>query len=86
MYCLKPIDEAAILRAAKIGKIITIEEHGPFGGLGSIICQISATKQQSRVFCFYLPDTAVIAGKSPDVFNHYGLNAEGIVKKALEMI
>lgn len=86
MYCLKPIDEAAILHAAKTGRIITVEEHAPHGGLGSMVCQITASNHPVPVRCLSLPDAAVIAGTSAQVFDHYGLNSGGIVKTALEML
>ena len=41
MYCVKPIDEAAVIRAAEETKaIVTIEEHGPIGGLAGMVSQI----------------------------------------------
>ena len=33
-----------------------------------------------------LPDAPVITGTSKEVFDHYGLNAEGIAKKAGELV
>ncbi|MBQ4469433.1 MAG: hypothetical protein II917_04760, partial [Synergistaceae bacterium] len=37
MYCIKPLDCEGLLKAAKGKKlVITVEEHSPFGGLGSI--------------------------------------------------
>jgi transketolase len=33
-----------------------------------------------------LPDEPVITGNSRQVFDYYGLNAEGIVKAAMELI
>ena len=37
MYCVKPLDEQTILNQAKGKKlVVTVEEHAPFGGLGSM--------------------------------------------------
>jgi len=33
-----------------------------------------------------LPDSPVITGKSQEVFDHYGLNAAGIVRAANEIL
>ena len=33
-----------------------------------------------------LPDAPVITGTSKEVFDYYGLNAEGIAKKAIEAL
>ena len=81
MYCVKPLDTAAVLLAAKNSDlIVTIEEHAPFGGLGAVTAQTVAAGCPKRVLTMALPDDHVITGKSQAVFDHYGLNAEGIVK------
>ncbi len=41
MYCVKPLDKKAIVKAAENAKlVITVEEHAPFGGLGSMVSQV----------------------------------------------
>lgn len=87
MYCIKPLDKNAILEAAASTKaIITIEEHSYLGGLGSMVSQIVAKECPCRVVNLALPDEPAIAGKSQEVFDYYGLNVEGIVKTAREML
>ena len=81
MYCLKPIDKAAVEKAViETRGIVTIEEHSYFGGLGSMVSQIAAELGGVRVKNLALPDEPVIAGKSAEVFDFYGLNSEGIIK------
>lgn len=85
MYCVKPLDVETVKKAAKNSKlIITMEEHAPFGGLGSMVSQVVVGSFPRRVITMALPDDHVICGKSKDVFNYYGLNAEGIVKQVKE--
>lgn len=87
MYCVKPLDEAAVIRAASEAKaVLTVEEHAPFGGLGSMVAQVVARECPKRVYNLTLPDTPVISGTSQEVFDHYGLNADGIAKKAEELL
>lgn len=87
MYCVKPIDKEAIVKAAQKAKaVITIEEHSPFGGLGSMVSQIVASECPKKVINLALPDAPVITGVSKEVFDYYGLNAEGIVKTAEEIL
>ena len=87
MYCLKPIDKEIILKAARETKgIITVEEHSPFGGLGSMVAQVTAANFPTKVLNLSLPDAPVIPGEPDEVFKYYGLDAEGIadsVKKLL---
>ena len=85
MYCVKPLDTEAIIKAASNAKVVvTVEEHAPFGGLGSMVSQVVGTHCPEKVINLALPDAPVITGTSKEVFDYYGLNAEGIVKTITE--
>jgi transketolase len=87
MYCVKPIDKDAVIKAAKETKvIITIEEHTVIGGLGAMISQIVAAQCPKKVINIALPDAPTIAGNSQEVFAYYGLTKENLVKTALELL
>ncbi|WP_313578259.1 transketolase family protein [Lacrimispora sp.] len=87
MYCVKPLDQEAVLHAAEhAGAIITVEEHSPYGGLGSMVSQIVAAHCPKKVINLALPDSPVVTGTSKEVFEYYGLTAEGIAKQARELI
>lgn len=87
MYCVKPLDKDAIVKAANNAKaVITVEEHAPFGGLGSMVSQVVAAECPKKVINIALPDAPVITGTSKEVFDYYGMNAEGIAKKAVELV
>lgn len=88
MFCLKPLDEEAIIQAAGNSKVIvTVEEHAPFGGLGARVAQVTGKYIPRPVIPLSLPDEPVISGTSREVMDYYGLNAEGIaetMRKALK--
>lgn len=87
MYCVKPLDTEAIVKAASNAKaVITVEEHAPFGGLGSMVSQVVGSECPRKVINLALPDAPVVTGTSKEVFNHYGLTGEGIAKKAMELV
>lgn len=87
MYCIKPLDKAAIVKAASNAKaVLIVEEHAPFGGLGSMVSQVVGSECPRKVVNMSLPDAPVITGTSREVFDYYGLNAEGIAKKAAELV
>ncbi|MDD3337226.1 MAG: transketolase C-terminal domain-containing protein [Lachnospiraceae bacterium] len=87
MYCVKPLDKEAIVKAAANAKaVITVEEHAPFGGLGSMVSQVVGSECPKKVINIALPDAPVITGTSREVFDYYGMNAEGIAKKAAELV
>ncbi len=87
MYCVKPLDKEGILKAAeKVKAVVTVEEHAPFGGLGAMVSQVIGASCPKKVVNLALPDTPVITGTSGEVFDYYGLNAQGIAKTAKEIL
>lgn len=87
MYCVKPIDREAVLRAARETKaIVTVEEHSVLGGMGSMVSQLVAEHCPKRVKNLALPDEPAIAGNSQEVFAHYGLTAAHIAGTAKELV
>ena len=81
MYCVKPLDKEAIVKAASNAKVVvTAEEHAPFGGLGSMVSQVVGAECPRKVLNIALPDAPVVSGTSQEVFDYYGMNAEGIAK------
>ena len=82
MYCVKPFDEKALLESIEDADVVlSIEEHAPLGGLGSVVASVVAANNPKKVIQMALPDDHVITGKSKAVFDYYGLNAAGIVEK-----
>ena len=87
MYCVKPLDSGSIIEMGKkVKAVITVEEHAPFGGLGSMVSQVLSENCPVKMSVMALPDAPVITGTSQEVFDHYGLNAQGIAKKSKELI
>jgi transketolase len=87
MHTIKPLDEEAIIKAAKeTGKIITLEEHSIFGGLGSAVAEVVIQNHPVPVKILGIPDEPAIPGKSQEVLEHYGLCTENIKKIALQFL
>ena len=87
MYCVKPLDQEAIIRAAQGAKVVvTVEEHSPFGGLGSMVAQVVSANCPKKVVNIALPDAPVVTGTSKEVFDYYGMNGEGIAKRVREAL
>ena len=87
MYCVKPLDTEAIVKAATGAKaVVTVEEHAPFGGLGSMVSQVVGAECPRKVINMALPDAPVITGTSKEVFDYYKLTAEGIAEKSKEAL
>ncbi|MCY9668865.1 transketolase family protein [Paenibacillus alginolyticus] len=87
MHTIKPLDDEAIIRAAgETGHIITVEEHSIFGGLGAAIAEVVVQHQLVPMRIIGIPDEPAIAGKSSEVFKHYGIHSDNLKRVALEML
>lgn len=85
MPCIRPLDTAAILEtAAKCDLIITAEEHMVHGGLGEACASVLAQNHghTCRLRIMAIPDEDTVTGSQADIFRHYGLSMEGLVKAA----
>ena len=88
MSTLKPIDEAAIIRAAaETGAIVAAEEHLEHGGLGSLVAQVVAKNRPVPMEFIAIKDTYAKSGKPSELLERYGLTEKDIergVKSALK--
>jgi len=87
MFCLKPADEKAIIIAAQeTGAIVTVEEHSIYGGLGELVCGITAQNCPVPVKIMGFPDEEYKIGSSAELFNHYGFTPEGIASQVRKLV
>ncbi|MGG7621500.1 transketolase family protein [Bacillus coreaensis] len=87
MHTIKPLDNEAILKAAQeTGRIITIEEHSIYGGLGSAVAEVVSQSHPVPVKILGLPDEPAIAGKTAEVFEYYGLSVQNVKDIAMQMV
>ncbi|WP_349255154.1 transketolase family protein [Sporomusa sp.] len=80
MYSIKPLDEAAIIKAAKETKgIVTIEDHNIIGGLGSAVCEVVSFAAPTKVIRLGVQDKFGRSGSANELFQFYGLTADAIM-------
>lgn len=80
---IKPFDAEAVRKAAaETGRIITVEEHSIYGGLGALVAEC-LSEHPVPVKILGIPDENVIHATSPEIFAYYGIDAAGIEKVAL---
>jgi transketolase len=84
MHTVKPLDTEAVLQAASDTKsIVTVEEHCVHGGLGEACAAVLMQAGISIPFKIVgLPDEYTVTGSQQEIFNHYGINAQGLAKTA----
>lgn len=80
MSTLKPIDAAAVLKAAaETGAIVTAEEHLEHGGLGSFVARLLSQNSPVPVELVAIQDTYASSGKPAELLERFGLTAQDIV-------
>lgn len=79
-YSIKPLDEAAVRRAAgECGHFFTAEEHNVLGGLGAAVAEVLAGAGAGvPLKRIGIPDEYSLLGPPTHLYRHYGLDAEGI--------
>ena len=85
MQVLRPFDEKTIVAAAKrCGRIITVEDHSVYGGMGGRVCEYLSSAYPTRVSRLGLKSFTE-SGSPKDLYTKYGLSADKIVAKAKEL-
>lgn len=84
---IRPLDGEAILRAARCGVLITVEEHMVHGGLGeacaALLLEAGVAVRFRRVG---IPDEYTVTGSQADIFRHYGISMEGLANTARALL
>lgn len=82
-FCtIKPIDRELILKCAKeTKKLISIEDHSVYGGLGDAISDVLIEEYPKKLVKIGVKDEFGTSGKAEMVLEHFGLTAEKIVEE-----
>ena len=87
MHTIKPLDDAAVLAAARdTGRIVVAEEHLLHGGLGSAVAMSAARQHPVPMRFVALRDTFAESGTPEGLLAKYGLTAADIVQEALALV
>ena len=87
MPSIKPIDRDIIIKYSRLtGKIITIEEHSIYNGLGSRVSEIVAEDGSARVRRIGVNDTFGESGPGWELLKKYGISSDHIIEESLKLI
>ena len=88
MHTIKPLDSALILEQAQVTKaILTVEEHMVNGGLGEACASLLLQNGYKKPFKIMgIPDEYTVTGSQVEIFEHYGLSADGKAQAALSLL
>jgi transketolase len=88
LHTIKPLDHAAVCRAAiETGAVITVEEHSINGGLGEACAGLLL--QEGIVARFKIvgfPDQHTVTGSQEEIFRHYGIDGPALAATAQRLL
>ncbi len=89
MSSIKPLDEAAVVRAAReTGAIVTAENHTIYGGLGSAVAEVASEHCPVPVRRIGVRDVLAESGHNMELLRKYHMDAPAIAeaaRRAVEM-
>lgn len=79
-YSIKPLDKETILKScAKTGKVLVVEEHSVYGGLGSAVAELLSQEYPVPLKILGIKDVFGESARSrEELLAKYGLNSENI--------
>lgn len=87
LVSIKPLDRELISKLAQqFDQIVTVEEHDVINGIGAAVATEVAKYGHAKLQVLGFPDKPAIQGTQDEVFNYYGLDAEGITKSVAEIL
>ncbi|HEV8662754.1 MAG TPA: transketolase C-terminal domain-containing protein [Candidatus Methylomirabilis sp.] len=86
IHTIKPLDEDVVLDSARRTRgLVTVEDHGIHGGLGSAVAEVAAQAAVGPVRRIGVRDFAE-SGDPAGLYRKYGLSAEHIVAEAEKLL
>jgi transketolase len=87
MHTVKPVDTAAIERAANETRgIVVAEEHLAYGGLGATVSMVVAEHRPTRMAFVDIGDTYATSGTPDELLSQFGLTPGAIEDAARRML
>ncbi|WEA00860.1 transketolase family protein [Mucilaginibacter sp. SJ] len=88
MHTIKPLDTVLLAKLAiDTGAIITVEEHGVYGGLGEACASYLLQHGYKKPFKIMgIPDEYTVTGSQAEILNHYHISKDGIADAAIQLL
>ena len=87
LHTIKPLDKELILAAAReIGKIVTVEEHYTFGGLGSVIAELCSQEHPVKIKMIGIDDHFASNGPYEELLAQHGLQSDQIADTVIKFL
>ena len=82
-----PLDEQMILESVRrTGRVVTVEEHYVYGGLGGAVAELLAAKHPAALAAIGVPHEFVSSGPYEEVLAHCGLDAASLIERIADFV
>lgn len=81
LRAVKPLAETDLREAARIGPIVTVEEHSVLGGLGGAVAEFTAQAAPTRVLRLGIDDMFGTSGENEALLRRYGLDPQSVAAR-----
>ena len=87
LYSIKPIDSKTLLKAAKeTGKVVTVEDHWPQGGLGEAVLEVLSQEKTSTLVTKLAVSSMPTSGSPEDLLSAAGIDSQHITEAVKNLI
>jgi transketolase len=87
VHTVKPLDEGAILQAARdCAAVVTVEDHSVHGGLGGAVAEVLATRDGNAPLRVLGVRGFGESGTSEELYAKHGIDAGGIARSTTEFL
>jgi transketolase len=88
LYSIKPLDRSTLLAAAEAtqGRLVTVEDHWPQGGLGEAVLSAFADSEERPQVSLLAVRIMPSSGKPEELLAAAGIDAEHIVEAARQLV
>jgi len=84
---VKPFDKETVINSArKTNFVVTVENHSVIGGIGSAVCECLSEYHPTKVLRIGINDVFGQSGKAEELVKYYGLDADSIAAKIVEVL
>ena len=81
IHTIKPIDKDLIIRCAKeTEKLISVEDHGIIGGIGTAISDVLTEHYPKKLIKLGIHDSFGKSGKAEELMHYFKIDAQAIVE------
>lgn len=81
LHTIKPIDKEMIIKCAnETEKLISVEDHGIIGGIGSAISEVLTEYCPKKLIRLGVNDTFGKSGKAEELMHYFNIDADGIIE------